>query len=117
MKVSVNNTFKRVFGIFDKMKRILVIDGDGDIPDLNRSFTTKNLSDESAKKLKEKLPNDLEMKSIPMRDLPTLAEQVHLATKEAATNIDLEIQKFLWIDKALRRVKGEILNNAAKLTW
>ena len=69
------------------------------MPDLDRSF---------AKKLQEELPTDLEMESIPLQDLSTLAEQVHVAMREAATNTDLDMQEFLGIDKALRRVQGEI---------
>ena len=69
----------------------------------------------AAKKLQEQLLTDLEMKNIQLQDLPTLAEQVHIATREAATNTDLDMREFLGIDKALRRVKGEIINNAPKV--
>ena len=47
------------------MKQILVIEGD-----LNQSIIT------FAKKLREQLPTDLQMKNIPLQDLSTLAEQV-----------------------------------------
>ena len=56
------------------------------------------------------------MEEIPLQDLSTLAEQVHVATREAATNTDLDMQEFLGIDKALRSFKGEIVNNLAKLS-
>ena len=56
------------------------------------------------------------MEDIPLQDLSTLAEQVHIATREAATNTDLDMREFLRIDKALRRVQGEIINNTAKLS-
>ena len=69
-----------------------------------------------AKKLQDQLPAYLEMEDIPLHDLPTLAEQVHLATREAATNTDLDIREFFGIDKALRRVQGEIVLNTAKLS-
>ena len=82
---------------------------EGDVPDLDRSFT-------AAKKLQEELPTDLEMESIPLQDLSTLAEHLHVATREVATNTDLDIREFFGIDKTLRRVQGEIVNNAAKLT-
>ena len=68
------------------------------------------------RKLQDQLPTDLEMEDIPLQDLSTLAEQVHVATREAATNTDLDMQEFLGIDKALRRVQGEIINNTAKLS-
>ena len=89
------------------MKRILSIEGD-----------VTNLIDRlpAAKKLQDQLPTDLEMQDIPLQDLSTLAEQVHVATREAATNTDLDMQEFLGIDKALRRVQGEIINNTAKLS-
>ena len=69
-----------------------------------------------AKKLQEQLPTDLEMEDIALEDLLTLAEQVHVATREAATNTDLDMREFFGIDKALRRVQGEIVNNASKLS-
>ena len=56
------------------------------------------------------------MEDIPLQDLLTLAEQVHVATREAATNTNLDMREFLGIDKDLRRVQGEIFNNAAKLS-
>ena len=56
------------------------------------------------------------MKKIPLQDWLTLSEQVHVATREAATNTDLDLREFHEIDKALRRVQGKIIKNAAKLT-
>ena len=72
--------------------KILLIEGD--TPDFDRSFT-------AAKKLQDQLPTDLEMEDIPLQDLSTLAEQVHVVTREAATNTDLDMREFLRIDKAL----------------
>ena len=56
------------------------------------------------------------MEDIPLLDLGNLAEQVHIATREASTNTDLDMREFLGIDKALRRVQGEIINNTSKLS-
>ena len=92
-------TIRNKFGGENRMKRILSI--------YDVSF---------AKKLQEQLPTDLEMENIPLQDLGNLAEQVHVATREAATNTDLDMREFLGIDKALRRVQGEIINNTAKLS-
>ena len=92
-------TIRNKFGGENRMKRILSI--------YDVSF---------AKKLQEQLPTDLEMEDIPLLDLANLAEQVHIATREAATNTDLDMREFLGIDKALRRVQGEIINNTAKLS-
>ena len=89
------------------MKRILSIKGD--VPDLDRSRTF-------AKTLQEKLSTDLEMEEIPLQHLSHLAKQVHVATREAATNTDLDMKEFLGIDKALKHIQGEITNNAAKLS-
>ena len=79
-------TIRNKFGGENRMKRILSI--------YDVSF---------AKKLQEQLPTDLEMEDIPLLDLANLAEQVHIATREAATNTDLDMREFLGIDKALRR--------------
>ena len=92
-------TIRNKFGGIERMKRILSID--------DVSF---------AKKLQEQLPTDLEMENIPLQDLGNLAEQVHVATREAATNTDLDMREFLGIDKALRRVQGELINNTSKLS-
>ena len=48
------------------------------------------------------------MEEIPLQDLSNLVEQVHVATREAATNTDLDMREFLGIDKALRRFKGKL---------
>ena len=45
-----------------------------------------------------------------------LVEQVHVATREAATNTDLDMQEFIGIDKTLTLFKGQIVNNLAKLS-
>ena len=92
-------TIRNKFGGIERMKRILSID--------DVSF---------AKKLQEQLPTDLEMENIPLQDLGNLAEQVHVATKETATNTYLDMREFLEIDKALRRVQGELINNTSKLS-
>ena len=70
----------------------------GDSPDLDRSINF-------VKNLQEELPTVLKMESIPLQDLSTLAEQVHLATREAATNTAIDMQEFFGIDKALRCVQ------------
>ena len=75
------------FDSVERMKRILVIEGN--IPDLTGA--AKKLQEESAKELKGHLPADMEMESIPVKDFSTLPEQVHVATREAATNTDLDM--------------------------
>ena len=104
-KFLAKSTLRNKFGGIERMKRILSIERE--VTDPDKSFT---------KKLQDQLPTDLEMKDIPLQNLSTLAEQVHVATREAATNTDLDTREFLGIDKALRCVQGEIINNTAKLS-
>ena len=57
----------------------------------------------------------MEMEVTILQDLSNFVEQVHLATKEAVTNTDLDMREFLGIDKALRRFKSAVVNNLAKV--
>ena len=59
---------------------------------------------------------DLEMESIPLEELSSLAEDIHVETREASQNTDLNMLEFLGIDKALQSIQGELLNNTSKLT-
>ena len=88
------------------MKNFLGIDTP---PVLERSL-------KAASKLKSELPTDLEMESISLKDLSSLAEEIHVKTREASQNTNLDMQEFLGIDKALQSIQGELLNNASKLT-
>ena len=89
------------------MKSVLSLD---ETPSaLERSF-------KAATKLKGELPTDLEMESIPMKELSSLAEDIHVKTREASQNTNLDMQEFLGIDKALQSIQGELLNNTSKLT-
>ena len=78
-------------------------------PALERSF-------KAATKLKGELPTDIEMESIAVEELSSLAEDIHVKTREASQNTDLDMEEFLEIDKALQRIQGELLNNTSKLT-
>ena len=70
----------------------------------------------AATKLKSELPTDLEMESIPLKELSSLAEDIHVKTREASQNTNLDMREFLGIDKALQSMQGELLNNTSKLT-
>ena len=70
----------------------------------------------AATKLRSELPMDIEMESIPLEKLPSLAEDIHIKTREASQNTDLDMWEFLGIDKALQSIQGEVLNNTSKLT-
>ena len=78
-------------------------------PALERSF-------KAATKLSRELPTDLEMESIPLIRLSSLAEDIHARTRGASRNTDLDMREFLGIDKALKSIQGELLNNTSKLT-
>ena len=70
----------------------------------------------AAIKLKSALPTDLEMESIPPEDLSSLTEDIHVKTREASQNTDLDMREFLGNNKALQSIQGELLNNTSKLT-
>ena len=76
---------------------------------MDRSF-------KAATKLRIELPTDIEMESIPLEDFLSLVEDIHVKTQKASQNTDLDIQKFLGIDKALQSIQGELLNNISKST-
>ena len=56
------------------------------------------------------------MESILLKDLSSLAEDIHIKTREASQNTDLDMREFLGIDRALKSIQGQLLNNTAKLT-
>ena len=56
------------------------------------------------------------MKGIPVEELSSLAEDIHVKTREALQNTDPGKREFLGIDKALQNIKGELLNKTSKLT-
>ena len=56
------------------------------------------------------------MESIPLKDLSSLAEDIHAKTREASQQTTLDMREFLGIDKALQSKQGELVNNTSKLT-
>ena len=70
----------------------------------------------AASKLKSELPTDLQMESIPLRELSSLVEDIHTKTREASQNIDLDMPEFLGIGMAVQSIQGELVNNTSKLT-
>ena len=95
------------FGGVNTMKIFLGIDKTP--PALERSL-------KAAARLNRDLPTDLEMESIPLEDLSSLVEDIHIKTREASQNTDLDMKEFLGIDKALQSIQGELANNTSKLT-
>ena len=55
----------------------------------------------AATKIKGELLTDLEMESIPLKELSSLVEDIHVKAREASQNTDLDMREFLGIDKAL----------------
>ena len=56
------------------------------------------------------------MESIPLKELSSLVEEIHIKTREASQNTDLNMCEFLGIDKGLQSIQGELLNNTLQLT-
>ena len=52
--------------------------------------------------LKNDLPTDLQMESIPLKAFSSLVENIHIKTREASQNTNLDMREFLGIDKALQ---------------
>ena len=52
---------------------------------LERSF-------KAATKLRRELPTDMEMESLPLKELSSLAEDIHVKTREASQNTDLDMR-------------------------
>ena len=101
------NTLRVKFGGLNIMKNVLSLD---ETPSaLERSV-------KAASKLKSELPTDLQMKIIPLKELSSLAEEIHVKTREASQQTTLDMREFSAIDKALQSIRGELLNNTEKLT-
>ena len=59
-----------------------------------------------ATKLSRELPKDIEMNRIPLEELLSLFEDIHVKTRETSQNTDLKMREFLGIDKALQTIQG-----------
>ena len=100
-------TLRGKFGGLNIMKSVLSLD---ETPSSLERYL------KAATKLKGELPTDLQMQSIPLGDFSSLVENIHIKTREASQNTDLDMRMFLAIDKALQSIQGELLNNTSKLT-
>ena len=45
----------------------------------------------------------MQMESIPLEELSSLVEDIHIKTREVSQNTDLDMREFLGIDKALQK--------------
>ena len=52
------------------------------------------------------LLTDIEMESISLMELSSLVEDIHVKTRKASQNTDLDMREFLEIDKALESIQG-----------
>ena len=100
-------TLREKIGGLNTIKSVLSLDETP--PPLERSF-------KAATKLKGELPTDLEMENIPLDDLSSLVEDIHVKTWEVSQNTDLDMREFLGIDKALQSIQDKLLNNTSKST-
>ena len=105
-KFFASKTLRDRFGGVNAIKNFLGIDKTP--PILERSLR-------AASKLKGELSTDLEMENIPLKDLSSLAKDIHVKTREASQNATLDMREFLAIDKALKSIQGELLDNTSKL--
>ena len=76
-------------------------------PSTDRSIKAANL-------LKSEIPTQTDIETISLFDLSSVVEKTHIKTREASQNTDLDMRKFLGIDKALQSINGELRNNTAK---
>ena len=100
-------TLREVFGGLYTMRSVLSLEKTPSSLERSISATTK---------LKSELSTNLQMESIPLKELMSLVEAIHVKTREASQNTELDIQEFLAISKALQSINGELLNNTSKLT-
>ena len=70
------------FGGLNIMKSVL---------SLNETPSALERSFKAATKLNRELPTDLEMESILLMELSSLAEDIHVKTREASQNTDLDM--------------------------
>ena len=76
-------TLREKFGGLNIMKSVLSLD---------KTPSTLEKSFKAATKLNRELPTDLEMESMPLEELSSLAEDIHVKTREASQNTDLDMR-------------------------
>ena len=73
---------------------------------LDQTLAALERSISAATKLSRELPTDLQMESIPLKDLSSLAEDIRVKTREASQQISLDMREFLGIDRALQSIQN-----------
>ena len=76
---------RKIWWIINIMKNVLSLD---ETPSVLEG------SVKVASKLKCELPTDLQIESIPLKELSSLAEEIHIKTQEASQNTDLDMEVF-----------------------
>ena len=97
MAISYQQAYWWVFIAKDIKKKIWWLKNFWDIdtlPVLERSIS-------AATKLKSELPTDLQMESIPLKELFSLVEDIHIKTREALQNTDLDKQEYFCVSTRL----------------
>ena len=100
-------TLKTKFGRLTLMKKFLNLEQTP--PSIDQSTKAANL-------LKSEIPTQTDIETIPLFDLSSVAEEIHIKTREASQNTDFDMREFFGIDKALQSINGELRNNTAKLS-
>ena len=95
-------TLRENFGRLNIMKSVLSLDET--LSALEKSF-------KAATKFRRELPTDIEMDIIPLKELSSLVENIHVKTREASQNTDVGMREFLGIAEALQNMQGKLLNN------
>ena len=69
------------------------------------------LSSKNATKLKLELSTNIELQNVPLMEVSSLAEAIHVKARETSQNTNLDMPKFLGINKTLQSIKSELVNN------
>ena len=77
-------TLRETFGGLNTMKSVLSLD---------ETLSALDRSVKAAIKLSRGSPTDLEMESIPLKDLSSLTEEIHVKTREVSQNTDLDMRE------------------------
>ena len=101
------STLKTKFGGLTPMKNFLNLEQTP--PSIDRSIKAANL-------LKSEIPTQTDIETIPLFDLSSVVEEIHIKTRETSQNTNLDIREIVGIDKALQSINGELRNNTAKLS-
>ena len=67
-----------------------------------------NLSSE----LENELSTDIELEPVPLMELSSLPEHIHVKTRETSQNTDLYMGEYLRKTKALQSIQGELVNTS-----